>query len=56
MVMSPAGLGLEIECAGEVQRGCYVRTITASNQLESKITGPESQGACRQDELIGFNR
>jgi hypothetical protein len=30
-----------------------MRTITASVQLENKITGRESQGACRQDELIG---
>jgi hypothetical protein len=29
------------------------RTITASVQLENKITGRESLGACRQDELIG---
>jgi hypothetical protein len=28
-------------------------TITISVQLENKITGRESQGACRQDELIG---
>jgi hypothetical protein len=28
-------------------------TITASVQLENKITGHEFQGACRQDELIG---
>jgi hypothetical protein len=28
-------------------------TITASFQLENKITGRESQWACRQDELIG---
>jgi hypothetical protein len=27
--------------------------VTASVQLENKITGRESQGACRQDELIG---
>jgi hypothetical protein len=27
--------------------------ITASVQLENKITGRESQGACRQDEPIG---
>jgi hypothetical protein len=26
---------------------------TASVQLENKITGPKSQGACREDELIG---
>jgi hypothetical protein len=35
------------------QRGCYIRTITARVQLENKITGRESQGACLQDELIG---
>jgi hypothetical protein len=35
------------------QRGCYIGTITASVQLENKITGRGSQGACRQDELIG---
>jgi hypothetical protein len=29
-----------------------MRTITASVQLENKITGRESQGDCRQDELI----
>jgi hypothetical protein len=27
--------------------------MAASVQLEYKITGCESQGACRQDELIG---
>jgi hypothetical protein len=27
--------------------------MTASVQLENKITGRESQGACRQGELIG---
>jgi hypothetical protein len=27
--------------------------MAASVQLENKITGHESQGACRQDELIG---
>jgi hypothetical protein len=27
--------------------------MTASIQLENKITGRESQGTCRQDELIG---
>jgi hypothetical protein len=35
------------------QRGCYIKTITASVQLENKITGRESQWACRQVELIG---
>jgi hypothetical protein len=29
-----------------------MRTITASVQLENKITGRESQGACRQDEMF----
>jgi hypothetical protein len=29
------------------------KTITASVQLKNKITARESQGACRQDELIG---
>jgi hypothetical protein len=31
-------------------------TITARIQLESKIIGRESQGACRQDELLVVNR
>jgi hypothetical protein len=35
------------------ERGCYIRAITASVQLENKITGHDSQGAWRQDELIG---
>jgi hypothetical protein len=60
--MSTAGLGPENNCADEDQQqlqatdtsshqtGCYVRTIPASVQLENKITGRESQGACRQDE------
>jgi hypothetical protein len=66
MVTSPTGLGPENDCAGEDlqqlysqtinqssrQRGCYIRTITASVQLENKITGRESRGACRQDELM----
>jgi hypothetical protein len=30
-----------------------MRTITASFQLENKITGRGSRGACRKDELIG---
>jgi hypothetical protein len=62
--MSPAGLGPENDCAGEDQqqfqatdpsshqRGCYISTITASVQLENKITGRKSQGTCRQDKLI----
>jgi hypothetical protein len=65
MVMSPTGLGSENDCAGEAQqhmymtdpssrqRGCYIRTINISVQLEIKNYGRGSQGACRQDELIG---
>jgi hypothetical protein len=61
MVISPAGLGPEDDCAGQDQqqlqstrqKGCYIRSITASVQLENKITGRESQGVCQQDELIG---
>jgi hypothetical protein len=30
-----------------------MRSIAANIQLENKITGRESQGACRKDELIG---
>jgi hypothetical protein len=68
VVMSPAGLGPETDCAGEDQqqlyttdlssgqRVCYIRTITSSVQLENKITGCEAQEACRQDELTGGNR
>jgi hypothetical protein len=64
VVTSPAGLGPENDCAGEDQQqlymtdsssrqtGCYIRTITASVQLEKEIAGRGSQGACRQDELI----
>jgi hypothetical protein len=58
MVMNPAGFGPENECAGEeqqqlettdpffCQRGCYIRTITSRFQLENKITGRDTQGAC----------
>jgi hypothetical protein len=34
------------------QRGCYIRTIITSVQLENKNSGHGSQGAYRQDELI----
>jgi hypothetical protein len=30
-----------------------MKTITATAELENKITSRESEGACRQDELIG---
>jgi hypothetical protein len=50
MVMSPAELGAENDCAGEDQqqlettdpssrqKGCYIRSLTASVQMK-KITG-----------------
>jgi hypothetical protein len=64
MVMSPAGLEPENDCAGEGQqhllmtdpsshqRGCYIRTINASVELQNKKSGRGSEGACRQDEVI----
>jgi hypothetical protein len=63
VVMCPAGLEPENDSAGKAQqqlqttdpssreRECYIKTIIASVQL--KKSGRESQGACRQDELIG---
>jgi hypothetical protein len=63
VVMCPARVGLENDCADEDQqqlqktdpssrqRVFYIRYIPASYQLENKITGRESQGACRQDEF-----
>jgi hypothetical protein len=64
VVMSPAGLGSENDrwrgpaaivdnTPFSPQRGCYIRTITASVQLENKNIGRESRGAWLQDELIG---
>jgi hypothetical protein len=62
--MDPASLGSENDCAYEDQpqlkttepssrlRERYIRTITASVQLEKNIIGHESRGACREDELI----
>jgi hypothetical protein len=35
------------------QRKCCVRTVASRVQLQNKISGRESQGACGQDELIG---
>jgi hypothetical protein len=35
------------------ERGRYVRTITASVQLENNNFCRGSRGPCRQDELIG---
>jgi hypothetical protein len=64
MIASSTGLGPENDCAGEGQqqlqttdpssrkRGYYIRTMAAGVQL-GKICGRESQGAWRQDELIG---
>jgi hypothetical protein len=52
--MSPARLGPENDCADEDQQLLQTtESITASVQLENKITDRESQGACRQGELIG---
>jgi hypothetical protein len=34
------------------QRGCYIKTTTASVQLKNKISVRESQGAWRRDELV----
>jgi hypothetical protein len=39
--------------ASSRQRECYIRIVTASVQFKNKITGSETQGACRQDELFG---
>jgi hypothetical protein len=56
MVMSPAGLGPENDCVGEGQqlskttdpssheRGCYIRTITSSVQLNKKILVVDLKG------------
>jgi hypothetical protein len=64
VVMSPTGVGPQNDCADEDQqqlsttdppsrqRGCYIRTMKPSVQLE-KTARRGSQGACRQDELIG---
>jgi hypothetical protein len=35
------------------QRGCSIRIVTTSVQLENKNYGRGSQGAYRQEELIG---
>jgi hypothetical protein len=65
VVMSLAELGPEDGCAGEDQqqlktidptsrqRGCYMKTITASVNLGKEVSARKSRGACRQDELIG---
>jgi hypothetical protein len=64
VVMSPAEIGPENVCSGKDQQQlqttdprscqrCYMRTITEIVQLENKNSGRGSQGACRQDELIG---
>jgi hypothetical protein len=59
VVISPEAFRPENDCTGEdleklkttdpssFQRGCYIRTITASVQLENKNSGRGSQGACR---------
>jgi hypothetical protein len=57
VVMSPAGLRWRGPAAivnpSFHRRGCYMKTITASVQLEKRIIGRESQGTCRQEEQIG---
>jgi hypothetical protein len=60
--MSLAGLGSENDCAGEDQEQLQTTYPSSSErmvhkdynrvQLKNKITGRESQGVCRQDELI----
>jgi hypothetical protein len=64
MVMIPTGLGSENDCAGEDQPEIVNdRPILSSERMlnriydrkcsvEKKNTGRESQGDCRQDELI----
>jgi hypothetical protein len=64
MVASSTGLGPENECAGESQqqlsmtdpssrqRGFY-NDYDHRSSIEKQISGRESQGARRQDELIG---
>jgi hypothetical protein len=52
MIMSPTGLTVNADPSSR-HTGCYMRTTTASVQLENRITGRESQGVCRQEELIG---
>jgi hypothetical protein len=62
MVMSPVGFGHENDCAGEYQQQLKIRPILSSEGMlhkgydrkclvEKKVTGRESQGACRQDRL-----
>jgi hypothetical protein len=36
MVMIPAGLGHENDCAGKY-RACYIKTITATMNMEKKL-------------------
>jgi hypothetical protein len=64
MVMSPVELGPENDCAGEGPAAIVTyKPIPSSERIlhkeydrkctvEEKITGRESQGACRKDELI----
>jgi hypothetical protein len=63
--MRPAGLEPENNYAGgdqqqfyttdpfSRQKKCYIMTISASVQLENKYSVLVSQGACRQEEMIG---
>jgi hypothetical protein len=60
----PTGLGSENECAGNGQQQLQMRPILSSERMlykaydcrcsiEKKNSGRESQGARRQDQLIG---
>jgi hypothetical protein len=61
--MISAGLGPENNCAGEASSNCKGQTHPLVSEDVSKdyhrkssvvkITGRESQGACRKEELIG---
>jgi hypothetical protein len=65
--MSPVGLGFENDCVGEAQqqlqttpfshqRGCYIRTITASVQLENKILVVGLKGLVAKTNCLAVNR
>jgi hypothetical protein len=66
MVMNPAGLGPENDCAGEDQQHLQttdpfsltsdIKTISASVQLENKITGRESQGLVARMNCLAIKR
>jgi hypothetical protein len=65
MIMSPAGLGPENDCAGEAHQKLWTTDILSSERVlhkaydrkcsDEKLAGRESQGAWHQDKLIGGN-